>query len=539
MDTRLQDTSLYETALGSDAPPKPLKLSPTTFKLMVESLFDLLCEHEQSATIWVKLPRGKVWQVPVQTYCHRVLRTDPLYSIRTRKDETSDKEDDLDDSSATEGRPSGPDPSPYGQRSSVPKPSSKLSSGAFVLPDLELWLPPSSRLRREFFVVAITPKLQAMVLAHRPRSARQASSHLPSTANVEETVVGGGTTAGEDGAERKTALLGLCSFNPVTIQAIIGGLAEAAELGYAQSPDEQAAVPSHVAQWQTIRADLGQKTIDLQVMDSLWNCNLRRQEATWRGGATSRRQASKAAELELKNAELVNSIRLKDEFFQMVGQELRTPLSTMKTALSLLNSPSLKPNQRQRYMDLLAKECDRQSALITSVLELAQFDSVDDSPPLQSVSLTDVVPGVVSTYQPLAQEKGIMLAYTIPEELPPVTTLAPWLRQILINLLHNAIKFTPQNGQVWVKAKRQEDWVQIEVQDTGVGISATDIPKIFDRFYRVRSGAVADSGGVGLGLSIVQQLLLLCGGSISVNSREGEGAIFHVMIPIHQQEQNG
>ncbi|NEQ99785.1 MAG: hypothetical protein F6K30_24295, partial [Cyanothece sp. SIO2G6] len=102
--TRLQDTSLYEIALESEASPKPLKVSPATFKLMVESLFDLLCEHEQSATIWAKLPRDKVWQAPIQNYCHRVLRTDPLYLIRTRKDEVSGREDDLDDSSTGEER---------------------------------------------------------------------------------------------------------------------------------------------------------------------------------------------------------------------------------------------------------------------------------------------------------------------------------------------------------------------------------------------------------------------------------------------------
>ncbi|NEQ99078.1 MAG: HAMP domain-containing histidine kinase, partial [Cyanothece sp. SIO2G6] len=415
--------------------------------------------------------------------------------------------------------------------------ASNRQGSAVGLPDLELWLPHHSRLRREFFVVAITPRLQVMVLGHRPRSARQSSSHSAPSSGVEETVAASGVTS-EENPERKTVLLGLCSSNVMTIQAVLGGLTDAMELGYAQYPDEQGIVAPHVAQWRTLKDDLNGTLPDLQLMDSLWNCNLRRQEAIWRSGSTARRQADRVAELELKNEALTNSIRLKDEFFQTVGQELRTPLSTMKTALSLLNSPSLKPNQKQRYMDLLTKECDRQSALITSMLELVELDNAAESSTLESVALMDVIPGVVSTYQPLAQEKGIMLAYTLPEDLPDVMALTPWLRQVLINLLHNAIKFTPEGGQVWVKATHQGDYAKIEVQDTGIGISTTDIPKIFDRFYRGRSGATSDAGGAGLGLSIVQQLLRQCGGSISVNSREGEGSVFNVMMPIYPHEQD-
>jgi len=148
--------------------------------------------------------------------------------------------------------------------------------------------------------------------------------------------------------------------------------------------------------------------------------------------------------------------------------------------------------------------------------------------------LSDVVPGIVSTYQPLAQEKGITVAYTVPEGLPAVSCSSPWLRQIVINLLHNSIKFTPQGGRVWVRAKQQGDFVQVEIRDTGIGIASSDIPKIFDRFYKVRQNGDG-SGGVGLGLSIVQQLLLRCGGSISVNSKLNEGSTFNVLLPLYDR----
>jgi signal transduction histidine kinase len=131
-----------------------------------------------------------------------------------------------------------------------------------------------------------------------------------------------------------------------------------------------------------------------------------------------------------------------------------------------------------------------------------------------------------------------MLAYTVPTDLPPVFCSTAWLRQIAINLLHNSIKFTPNGGQVWVKASVQGDYVQLEFRDTGIGISANEIPKIFDRFYRVRVSSSEDLGGAGLGLTIVQQLLLRCGGSISVKSKVGEGSTFNVLLPIARSTQS-
>jgi two-component system, OmpR family, phosphate regulon sensor histidine kinase PhoR len=222
----------------------------------------------------------------------------------------------------------------------------------------------------------------------------------------------------------------------------------------------------------------------------------------------------------------------------MVVQELRTPLTNMKTALSLLGSPSLKPPQRQRYIQLLNTECDRQGSLIRGLLDLSQIEQSANTA-MQPLTLSEVVPGVVSNYQSLAQEKEIALTYSIPEALPNVACLLPWLRQILVNLLHNSIKCTDKGGSIVVRAKRQGDYVQIDVQDTGVGIAASEIPKIFNRFYRVRAQGVEDTSGAGLGLTIVQQFLLRCGGSITVNSRLGQGSTFAILLPIYGGASSG
>lgn len=227
----------------------------------------------------------------------------------------------------------------------------------------------------------------------------------------------------------------------------------------------------------------------------------------------------------------VEHLRNKDELLRRVAQEIRTPLTNMKTALRLLDSSQIKIAQRQRYMQLLHGECDRQNSLITGLLELVKLDSETQPSVMPSLQLVDIVPGVVSTYQPLAQEKGIQLGYTIPAELPAVLCLENWLKQIVINLLHNCLKFTPSGGQVSVKATLQGVYIQLVFSDTGIGIALSEIPKIFDSFYRGRA-ATGDDIGAGLGLTIVQQLLLRCGGSIVVTSQLGEGSNFKVLLPI-------
>jgi signal transduction histidine kinase len=182
-------------------------------------------------------------------------------------------------------------------------------------------------------------------------------------------------------------------------------------------------------------------------------------------------------------------------------------------------------------MQLLHIQCDRQNSLLTGLLELLQLER-NSSAVLQPLHLIDIVPGVVSTYQPLAREKGILLGYTVSDHLPMVSCLETWIRHIVINLLHNSIKFTPAGGQVLVHAKLQGDCVQLEFRDTGIGIAPNEIPRIFDPFYRGRPALSEDIPGAGLGLTIVHQLLLQCGGSISVTSKLGEGSTFKVLLPV-------
>uniref|UniRef100_UPI00286C6C40 sensor histidine kinase n=1 Tax=Chamaesiphon sp. VAR_48_metabat_135_sub TaxID=2964699 RepID=UPI00286C6C40 len=219
----------------------------------------------------------------------------------------------------------------------------------------------------------------------------------------------------------------------------------------------------------------------------------------------------------------------KDEPIAHLMQELCTPLTNIKTALKLLESPLLKQAQRQRYLGLIRGECDRQTLLISGVTRLLAIDRPPNPSEIVPIQLSQIIPGIVSTYQPLAQEKGVRLGYTVADDLPTIIFVETWLRQIAIDLLHNGIKYTPEGGQVFVKASVQGEYVQLEFRDTGIGIPPAEIPKIFDRFYRVRS--LPNDRGAGLGLTIVQNILLRCGGSISAISQVGSGSKFRVLLP--------
>lgn len=391
------------------------------------------------------------------------------------------------------------------QRDELPEVSASLEPLAYSQATTPIMLPPDSVLRKEYFFLVWSTQFCGLLIGHRTRTALREADSL--TASIDE-----------EASEKRQVLTAYLVIDPNTVRKAID-----------------------LVQPLTARTELLPEfdAFDPALANQLLAKHIQRQEDLWQRATTHRRQAETANLLQLQNEELLSTIRLKDEFLHNVGQELRTPLTNMKTALTLLNSPSLKPPQKQRYMDLLVRECDRQSSLITSLLDLVSLDQMAEQTTIQALSVADVVPGVVSTYQPLAEEQGVRLAYTIPENLPTIACLPTWLKQIVINLLHNGIKFTPRGGQVWVRAKQQGDYIQLEFRDTGIGISPSEVPKIFDRFYRIRQSVEEDMRGAGLGLTIVQKLLLHCGGSITVKSRVGEGSVFNVLLPIYRDSQAG
>ena len=222
------------------------------------------------------------------------------------------------------------------------------------------------------------------------------------------------------------------------------------------------------------------------------------------------------------------TLSLEIDFLHSLVAELRSPITHMKTALSLLESKSIKGEQRQRYIKMLERECERQNSVISGLLDVL---NLHDPVEVSAVYLNELVPGIVSTYQPLASEKQIQLGYTIPDNLAPVSCPTLWLRQIIIQLLNNSLQFTPPMGRVFVQATTKNDAIELIISDTGRGIDAKDLGKIFDSFYRSKTVTNNEVTGAGLGLTIVKQLVQRSGGSISVNSKLQKGSSFRILLP--------
>ncbi len=344
-------------------------------------------------------------------------------------------------------------------------------------PFFPVQLAPGSILKQEYFLLILGEPFSSLIVAYQPEPAVLSQSQ---------------------------PLLALCTFERQVIQQVLEGIRGV--IAEANTTSKEL-----LEKWETLFS-LSSASDEKTLLSQILVKQLQRTEV-------------------LVHSATTDNLHHQEEFLKRVAQELRTPLTNMKTALKLLDSAQLKPIQRQRYMQLLNTECDRQNSLITGLLELVQLESDPQPTVMRSVQLVDIVPGVVSTYQPLAQEKGIQLGYTVPVGLPAVSCLESWLRQIVINLLHNSLKFTPTGGQVRVKVTLQGEYVQLAVSDTGIGIATGELSKIFDSFYRGRP-TTAENTGAGLGLTIVQKLLIRCGGSIAVTSSLGEGANFKVLLPV-------
>ncbi|EEO1120717.1 TPA: PAS domain-containing protein [Listeria monocytogenes] len=225
---------------------------------------------------------------------------------------------------------------------------------------------------------------------------------------------------------------------------------------------------------------------------------------------------------------------VRSEFVTNVSHELKTPVTALKGfAETLLDGAMYDEMLLKKFLTIIKEESDRLHRLIMDILALSR---IEQNPVPENVELVEVVDEVIEqsarTIFEMATEKNIQVI--IPEKTIPSVTIETdrdKLQQILINLLSNAINYTPVDGKVEVKLIEQEAEVIIEVTDNGIGIPAKDIDRVFERFYRVDKARSRHSGGTGLGLSIVKHLVENCGGRIEVESQEEVGSTFRVTLP--------
>jgi signal transduction histidine kinase len=248
------------------------------------------------------------------------------------------------------------------------------------------------------------------------------------------------------------------------------------------------------------------------------------------------------AELKKKSAELEDAYRLKTDFLNTMAHELRTPLNVVIGTQQLLSEGSygkldalqLKPLARigQYSRDLLD--------LINEILDLMRLDAKKVSLHIEELLARDLMDDLELSFEPLAREKGLKLTFHIAENLPPLCTDAGRLKEVLQNLLGNALKYT-ERGSVDVRVSvdaSDEGRIVWSVSDTGIGISGADLPHIFEPFFMAEEVDRRKSPGSGLGLSIVKRILDLLEGDIQVHSEHGKGSTFTVSLPVRLKEKS-
>ncbi|MDI3280193.1 MAG: ATP-binding protein [Bacillota bacterium] len=225
--------------------------------------------------------------------------------------------------------------------------------------------------------------------------------------------------------------------------------------------------------------------------------------------------------------------RIRADFVANVSHELRTPLTSLKGyAETLLDGALDDPPTARRFLEVIQQEADRMARLISDLLDLTHLEARGQTIVKSPVRIEEVVENSLRVVRPAAEKKGIRLEVDLPSDLPVLWANADMLEQVLINLLDNAVKYTPEGGEVKVAVRAGRGVMHISVADTGIGIPREHLGRLFERFYRVDRARSRSLGGTGLGLAIVKHIVERHGGSVGVESAVGRGSTFTVTLPL-------
>ena len=228
--------------------------------------------------------------------------------------------------------------------------------------------------------------------------------------------------------------------------------------------------------------------------------------------------------------ELKKLEKVRKDFVANVSHELKTPVTSIKGfAETLLDGAANDPEALYTFLEIIYKESDRLQTIISDLLELSKIEDEGFTLNVSKVDVHQLLQEICKVLQNRAESKDISLQIDQSRSLF-VEGDEMRMKQIFVNLIANAINYTPPGGQVQIRFEEEADWVKVTVQDTGIGIEKTEIPRIFERFYRVDKDRSRNSGGTGLGLAIVKHLVEAHHGSIVVDSEIGKGSSFHVFF---------
>jgi signal transduction histidine kinase len=222
--------------------------------------------------------------------------------------------------------------------------------------------------------------------------------------------------------------------------------------------------------------------------------------------------------------------RLKDEFVATVSHDLKNPLTVIQGAAHFLAQPSVQEEDKVRFISRIRDSAGRMSTLISQLLDLGKLQS-GIGLELVPIDVQPLLQEAVSAFSGQAEQKGLTLSLEAPPALS-VRADAGRLRQVLDNMLSNAVKYTPRGGAIRVEASIKGDYAQLRVQDTGLGIAPKDQPYVFDKFFRSQSDETDEVEGTGLGLAIVKSIVERHEGQVWLESELGEGSAFFFTLPL-------
>ncbi|GIO04314.1 PAS domain-containing sensor histidine kinase [Brevibacillus reuszeri] len=224
--------------------------------------------------------------------------------------------------------------------------------------------------------------------------------------------------------------------------------------------------------------------------------------------------------------------KMRSDFVANVSHELRTPITSIKGFTETLLEGAMQDEETCRnFLQIISDESERLYRMIRDILDLSKIEQKRIPLQVSRIHLQDMISSAVAIMNDQAQRKELTITLPLPQPEIYLMTDRDCLQQIILNLLTNAIAYTPEGGAITIRTEKEDQIVKIQVIDTGIGIPEKDLTRIFERFYRVDKARSRDSGGTGLGLAIVKHLVDNLHGHIRVDSVEGKGTTFTVTIP--------
>jgi two-component system, OmpR family, phosphate regulon sensor histidine kinase PhoR len=235
--------------------------------------------------------------------------------------------------------------------------------------------------------------------------------------------------------------------------------------------------------------------------------------------------------------QLKQADEIRRDFVANVSHELRTPLSILRGYIeTLLDDPETSPDELGRILEVMKRHSNRLGVLVDDLLTLAQLESANPNLQLSDVRLSELFAAIVHDWAKKFAEKKLSVDIAIAANLPIIRADEIRLQEILYNLLDNSLKYTQPGGKIRLQAQKDGDEIALSVSDTGLGISETDLPRVFERFYRTDKARSRELGGTGLGLSIVKHIAQMHGGRVEAQSELGRGTTIRVLLPLNGAE---